>query len=722
MRWIMGMIGALIWAQAHRCGTDEYFTLQGEEAAAERERLDAFILAYLQEVAQTHTRTQGSCPTSNYILPVVVHVVHSGAGQPDSIPMNRILWQMKRLFEDYRHQPGTKGYGSGVDTRIEFSLATKDPNGNPHPGVTYNHWQSLGLNDNVHDMVTEDGQLKSAVGWPRNKYVNIWLIRRICGGSCPCSSSGCAILGYATFPSNTQSQGAVIASGYFGNISANLSRTATHELGHYLNLYHTFQSGCGSSCTTTGDRVCDTPPTAQENYGSAKRQNTCTNDPVPDLPDNTRNYMDYLDDAYLDLFTQAQTNRMSAALNSATGWRSSLWTSANLQATGAGPYGRVVADFWAEPRQTCPGQPISFSDYSMGKPHIFRWDIFSSGGSTSVASSTQQCPTFSLTTPGIYDVRLIVENLSGRKDTLRKSNFITIIDPSTALSLPFSEGFEATTFPPAGWLIINEDLGTTWTRYAGTNRGGFGLSNAAARLRSFTYINQGQKDHLIAPLIQIPSGGSYALNFDLLYKPFFWENLSASPKTYGYFYSDTLRVYYTTDCGVSWTLLYEKTENDLATMTPDTILNTSLAGKELLPQSAPNNDWRKETIPLPTSLAGKKVRFRFEYASGLGNNLYLDNVAINTSTSVALLDPAPALLIAPNPTQDKVEITLRDFKPGEIYWQLVDPLGRRLDGGTWHIVGSWHTQTLNLSTLPAGVYYLECYSSSFRQVRLLTKY
>lgn len=717
MKCLIGIVGTLLWAQVHRCATDEYFILQGEEAVAERERLDAFILSYLQEVAQT--RTQIGCPTSSYILPVVVHVVHSGVGQPDSIPMSRILWQMKRLFEDFRRQPGTVGYGSGVDTRIEFSLATKDPNGNPHPGVTYNHWQTLGLNDNVHDMNTENGQLKSAVGWPRDKYVNIWLIRRICGGSCPCGSSGCSILGYATFPANNSSQGVVIASSYFGNISANLSRTATHELGHYLNLYHTFQSGCGSSCTSTGDRVCDTPPTTQPNYGSAKRQNTCTNESI-DLPDNTRNYMDYLDDPYLDLFTQGQRNRMHAALNSSTGWRNNLTTSSNLQATGAGPYGRVVADFWAEPRQTCPGQPISFADYSMGKPHIFQWDILS--GTTSVANSTQQCPTFTLTTPGTYSVRLIVENLSGRKDTIQKSNFITILDPSAALSVPFSEGFEATTFPPTGWQVVNEDLSATWTRYAGTNRGGFGLSNASARVRSFTYINQGQKDHLTTPLIQIPSGGSYVLNFDLLYKPFYWENLSASPAIYGYFYSDTLRVYYTTNCGVSWSLLYEKTGTDLATMTPDTILNTSLAGRELLPKTTPNNDWRNEVISLPASLAGQKVRLRFEYASGLGNDLYIDNVSINTSTSVTSLDPMPTLLIAPNPTQDKVEITFRDFRSGEMQWQLVDPLGRRLDRGTWQISSSWHTQALNLDRLPAGMYYLECSSTSYRQVFAIVKY
>jgi len=67
---------------------------------------------------------------------VVVHIIHSGAGQPDSLPLSRVLFQMEQLFDDFRKRPYSKAYGSGVDTRIEFSLATKDPSGNSHPGVT----------------------------------------------------------------------------------------------------------------------------------------------------------------------------------------------------------------------------------------------------------------------------------------------------------------------------------------------------------------------------------------------------------------------------------------------------------------------------------------------------------------------------------------------------------------------------------------------------------
>jgi hypothetical protein len=89
----------------------------------------------------------------------------------------------------------------------------------------------------------------------------------------------------------------------------NLGRTTTHEVGHYLGLYHTFQGGCTDpgACRTSGDLICDTEPESSANYWPCARS-TCGD------ADPTRNYMDYSDDACMDNFTPEQANRMRCTL------------------------------------------------------------------------------------------------------------------------------------------------------------------------------------------------------------------------------------------------------------------------------------------------------------------------------------------------------------------------------------------------------------------------
>lgn len=99
----------------------------------------------------------------------------------------------------------------------------------------------------------------------------------------------------------------------------NKGRTLTHELGHYFNLYHTFQACDGTNCSTSGDRVCDTPPTNQPRYDC----NAPDSPPVPGQPITTcgytqltMNYMDYVQDACMYMFTAGQTTRILAWYNS----------------------------------------------------------------------------------------------------------------------------------------------------------------------------------------------------------------------------------------------------------------------------------------------------------------------------------------------------------------------------------------------------------------------
>jgi hypothetical protein len=726
------LVLTLGWAQQRMCGTDIAYerALQTDPSLAKmRELLEEAAATYLAQHGPS-LRTQTGCPESDYVIPVVVHIIHSGAGQSDSLPLSRVLFQMEQLFDDFRKRPYSKGYSSGADTRIEFSLATKDPDGNPHLGVTYTHYQAAGLTAPRIQVQVGSGQaytMKNNTGWPRNKYLNIWVIK--CIYSDPNFPNQCDIAGFATFPGmSTTDQGVVVVSDYFG--LPNKSQTTTHEIGHYLNLLHTFQDGCagtsGSNCGTGGDRVCDTPPTRQRNFGAARRQNTCAENIAAiggDRPDQVRNYMDYLEDPSLDIFTEGQRQRMIAALNTAPD-RNPLWQASNLQATGTGPYGRIKANFALQgcdqpPCYVCPGQQLNLTSYSMGKPSSFTWEIRQ--GSTVISSSTTgPCTQMTApTNPGTYNIRLQVSNLAGTADTTY-TGFLIVRDPAQAQSYPFSEGFEGSTFPPAGWVRQNPDFATghsnlTWEWFNSTGRGSFGASNAMARLRNFVYYNRTQRDHLITPLIDIPANAQNpAIEFDVYYRALYWENISANQ--YGYLYGDTLAVYISKDCGTTWERLYYKGGEDLdVTGSAIQVIGRNInSNDQAVPPTGANTAWRHEIVYIPSTYKGEKVLIRFENITEMGNNLFIDSIQVREASSTALVGSRPqsTLTLTPNPTSQEAYLIATQAQGALLHWTLYNTLGQALLSGEASLRTADERIILPTHTLPAGLYVIKAHLGS----------
>ena len=120
------------------------------------------------------------------------------------------------------------------------------------------------------------------------------------------SAGNCVVIAKAAFGSGSGCTGYVPGSPY------NLGRTLTHELGHYFNLDHTFAGCDGANCATSGDRVCDTPDQNVEDYDcpAAGSVQGCTTYAL------TMNYMDYVNDACMYMFTAGQAARMLAWYNS----------------------------------------------------------------------------------------------------------------------------------------------------------------------------------------------------------------------------------------------------------------------------------------------------------------------------------------------------------------------------------------------------------------------
>lgn len=257
-------------------------------------------------------------------IPVVVHVVYNTSAQ--NVSDAQIQSQIDVLNKDFRKLntdlnliPST--FSSLVaDAEINFCLANRDPSGNATTGI-------IRVQTSQTSFSTNDGMKSASSGgsnaWSTNQYLNIWV----------CNMSG-GILGYAQFPGGAAAtDGVVIGYTCFGTTGTaqapfNKGRTATHEVGHWLNLRHIWgDATCGS------DLVSDTPVHNTSNYAcpSHPRANSCGTS-----AEMFMNYMDYVDDACMQMFSNGQKARMQALFVSG-GARASLATSPGCSgSTGGG--------------------------------------------------------------------------------------------------------------------------------------------------------------------------------------------------------------------------------------------------------------------------------------------------------------------------------------------------------------------------------------------------
>lgn len=241
-----------------------------------------------------------------FVIQVVVHVVWRLP--VENISDAQIKSQIDVLNQDYRglnpDRSKTPAVWSGLasDAGIEFELATTDPDGNPTDGITRTKTTAASFGD---DDAVKSSATGGADAWPSTNYLNLW----VC-------NLGNSLLGYAQFPGGPEkTDGVVILYRAFGTTGAatipfNLGRTTTHEVGHWLNLHHIW--GDTQHCEGT-DFVDDTPNQQQPNFGKpAFPHVSCNNGPNGDM---FMNFMDYVDDDSMFMFTTQQVARMNATLD-----------------------------------------------------------------------------------------------------------------------------------------------------------------------------------------------------------------------------------------------------------------------------------------------------------------------------------------------------------------------------------------------------------------------
>ena len=238
----------------------------------------------------------GGRPPQVIKVPVVVHVLYNQ--KVENIGIEQIRSQIRVLNQDFRRKNAdairTPSAFSGIaaDTEIEFVLANRDPSGRSTNGITRTY-----TNKESFAAFSDEMKYRSSGGinaWPSTDYLNIWVCNMSMG-----------VLGFAQFPGGPkETDGVVIGYKFFGTTGTvrppfNLGRTTTHEIGHWLNLRHIWgDQPCGD------DQVADTPPASGPHHGCVNSDFSCGSQ------DMVQNFMDYTDDACMNLFTKGQRYRM----------------------------------------------------------------------------------------------------------------------------------------------------------------------------------------------------------------------------------------------------------------------------------------------------------------------------------------------------------------------------------------------------------------------------
>ena len=254
-------------------------------------------------------------------IPVVVHVIHNGQnlGVGANIVDEQVISQITVMNNDFRKLANTPGFNSelvGADTMIQFALAKVDPNGNPTNGI-----DRVNLCQTSWSQLQIERFVKPETIWNPTQYMNMWSV------NFPSTSP---ILGYAQFPDSSlpgldpiggeaYTDGVVARYSTFGSIDYNVNntfnlsapydkgRTMTHEVGHFLGLRHIWgDDTCGT------DFCADTPTAHEENYNCPTTNPSCDN---PAIFEMVRNYMDYTNDACMNIFTVNQKDRLTAVMN-----------------------------------------------------------------------------------------------------------------------------------------------------------------------------------------------------------------------------------------------------------------------------------------------------------------------------------------------------------------------------------------------------------------------
>lgn len=658
------------------CSTNHYteaffqkYPEQRELAEKARKQLDAETLLY---------SAAKDTEDDLLIIPVVFHIVHLGGDE--NISDEQVRSAIDVMNEDFTASNSDIGEvvdefaGIVGDVQMEFRLAKIDPQGNCTNGI-----------NRIFSVFTDEGfeNMKQAAPiWDRSSYLNIWVCRQIGEGTA----------GYTFQPSSVNGifgqaiDGIVILHNYVGRIGTSngtRSHALSHEVGHWANLSHTWGGsntpGVDSNCGDNDD-VADTPNTI--GWTSCNLNGvTCGS------LDNVENFMDY---SYCyKMFTQGQSNRMRAAMNSSIAQRNQLYSPANLAETGLlEPAEICFADFITDKTpKICAGQEIQFEDISYNEVEERIWTF--EGGTPS--TSSEVTPTVMYEDEGVYSVTLSVSNSQGL-ELVVKEGLVNVIEEAQQVA-PLAEGFENMNNleEDSDWIDVNQDNSAIgWSLTPQTSFSGDQCVFVRGR------NNQDyQQEVLESPVFDISQMEDVEFSFKYAHAR---RNANSD---------DGFRVLISRDCGETWILRL-----DLDIMNLPTVSGNRPG--QFIPES--DDDWEEVVIStIGSFFMTDQFRIKFEFINVKGNNIFIDDINIYdpNSLSVQNNDYVRDLTLFPNPATAQVALRLDLNKNQNARIDLVDALGRIVQSPFNGLLtsGSQNIQIQLDPTLHSGIYFVRLTSS-----------
>lgn len=455
---ILGLIGTTsAWAQQTRnCGTMEHleFQMQNDPGLSQR-------MAEIETFTNNFTVANPGSPKAIVTIPVVFHVLYNNAAQ--NISNALILAQLDQLNKDFArlnsdaNSTPSAFQSLAANTNIQFCLAQRDANGNATNGIVRKSTTATSFSSNNAVKYTAQGGDNA---WDATKYLNIWV----------CNLSG-GLLGYAQFPGGaTATDGVVVLYTAIGSLSTpgssspyNLGRTTTHEVGHWLNLRHIWgDANCGN------DQVNDTPTQQTSNYGCPTFPRvTCSNGANGDM---FMNYMDYTDDACMNMFSVGQSTRMNA-LFATGGARAGLLTSQGCSApttSGCGTPSSLAAGSITTTTAT-----LSWAAVSGALNYNLQYKLSSASTWTTVNTTATSFALTGLSAGTAYQFQVQAVCASASGSYSAATNFTT-----TSTTTTCTDNYEANETRTAGKTIstntnISAKIGTStdkdWFKFTTTN-------------------------------------------------------------------------------------------------------------------------------------------------------------------------------------------------------------------------------------------------------------
>lgn len=699
------------------CGTDEHNKhlqslnpqLKIEEANFNKNWKEYLKTVNVNDLKNTNKLGKASAP--KYIIPVVVHVIHSGSsiGSGNNISDAQIISEIDFLNKSFRNLNSDSVNRRDIfkdiaaDSEIEFRLAKKDPRGNCTNGIVRVYSPNS-------DKANDD--LKKLSVWNTKSYLNIWVIQSILQ-----EDNGGLTLGYAQFPFaagvlSASTDGLIIRSDNFGQFTPNsdvFNTVVTHEIGHWLGLYHPFQ---GDSCNNAdNDGLFDTPPTY--NPGGARpgpfsaTLNTCNSD-NPDLFDQQENYMDYFfcKQRCHNMFTLQQKARMHYCIET---YRRDLYSPSNLVKTGVNnptTACNAIPSFYSTNANICSNGTVSFTqNVYNGTASAYSWTF---NGGTPATASTAVPPAINYSTPGTYDVKLSITTNGNTVDTIYK-NYVTVVsNVAPVAQVNFANWQYTNDWYEQGWRFVSENGKATWRRVEGVS-----YSQIACMRLDDDPFNQvptkGFEQSFISPSFNLSNASKPTFRF--AYATALVTGPNQGSTTFNS--SDDLRVYQSTNCGTTWTQMTGTGSVFTSNInTPATLISTT--GSTRLDYTngfvpSDRTKWREVSLDAPKAA---NIRFKIALKRAGGSNFYLDDVRVSSSGSLSLADDLASAInfsVAPNPFNSTTELSYELKTNEEVNITVTDLLGRNM-GNVFNGKNTAGTHTVNLDRnalgLNNGIYFL----------------